>query len=69
MNKAISLNLSAQIGLLLCDSVALFCPKWACGAGIFSPDPVTMETGYIGHGEAFSPNSSKLGLDQPLVVF
>lgn len=43
-------------------TVALFCPVWACGAGIFSPDPVTMETGYIGHGEA-------LGLDQPLVGF
>lgn len=30
-------------------TAALFCPVWACGAGIFSPDPVTMETGYIGH--------------------
>lgn len=50
-------------------TVALFCPVWACGAGIFSADPVTMVTVYIGHGEAFHPNSSELGLDKPLVVF
>lgn len=50
-------------------TVALFCPVWACGAGIFRPDPVTMATGYIGHGEAFRPNSRELGLDKPFVVF
>lgn len=48
-------------------TVALFCPVWACGAGIFSSDPVTMETGYIGHGEAFHPNSDDLSLDKPFV--
>lgn len=47
-------------------TVALFCPVWACGAGIFSSDPVTMETGYMGHGEAFYPNSSELDLNQLL---
>lgn len=50
-------------------TVALFCPVWACSADIFSPDPVTMETGYIGHVEAFYPNSSEFGLDNSLVVF
>lgn len=50
-------------------TVTLFCPVWACGAGIFSPDPVTMETGYIGHGEAFCPNSGELVSDRPLVGF
>lgn len=49
-------------------TVALFCPVWPCGAGIFSPDPVTMETGYIGHGETFYPHSRELDSDQPLVV-
>lgn len=50
-------------------TVALFCPVWACGAGIFSTDPVTMETGYIGHVEALHPKSDELVLDRPLVVF
>lgn len=50
-------------------TVALFCPVWACSADIFSPDPVTMETGYIGHVEAFYRNSSEFGLDNSLVVF
>lgn len=45
-------------------TVALFCPKWACGAGIFSPDPVTMETAYIGHGEALHFNCSDFGSDK-----
>lgn len=49
-------------------TVALFCPVWACGAGIFSPDPVTMETAYIGH-EALHLNCSDLGSDKPLVFF
>ncbi len=50
-------------------TVTLLCPVWACGAGKFSPDPVTMETGYIGHGEAFYPNSIELDLDRQLVFF
>lgn len=50
-------------------TVALFCPVWACGGGIFSPDPVTMVTGYIGHGDALHPNSSYLGLDKPGFFF
>ena len=50
-------------------TVALFCPVWVCSADIFSPDPVTMETGYIGHVEAFYPNSSEFGLGNSLVVF
>lgn len=42
-------------GLDCCSMTApLLCPVWACGSVIFSPDPVTMETGYIGHGEAFN---------------
>lgn len=47
-------------------TVALFRPVWACGAGIYSPDPVTMETEYMGHGEAFCFYSCDL--DEPLVV-
>lgn len=39
---------------------APFRPVWACAAGIFSPDPVTMETGYMGHGEAFCLSSCHL---------
>lgn len=50
-------------------TVAQFWTVWACGAGIFSPDPVTMETRYIGHGEAFHPNSSELVLDKSLVFW
>lgn len=50
-------------------SVARFCPVWACRGGIFSSDPVTMETGYIGHGKEFIPNFSALALDKQLVVF
>lgn len=47
-------------------TVALFRPVWACGAGIFSLDPVTMETEYMGHGEVFCFNSCDLG--ESLVV-
>lgn len=50
-------------------SVALFCPMWAYGGGIFSSDPVTMETGYIGHGNEFIPNFSALALDGNLLFF
>lgn len=49
-------------------TLALFCPLWARNGGIFSPDPVTMETGYIGHGKVLHPNSRALGLDQPIVA-
>lgn len=61
---AISPNLSDLIGVLLSDSGTAL-SRVGTWAGKFSPDPVAMETGYIGHGEAFHPNSSKLCLYRP----